>query len=83
MIYLYIYILHITGMTFGYRINNYRLFRKGFINEVKMAGGAWILGAFYALILGDLKSNSNQWYATLLSPTPTIYAEALSYFIYL
>ncbi len=39
-------------MIFGYRIADWHLFKKGFINELKMAIGAFCIGCLYALFLG-------------------------------
>ncbi len=60
----------IIGMTFGYRINNYKLFRKGFINECKMALAAWLCGFFYGVILGDI-GNTYQWPNDSMMPEKT------------
>ncbi len=60
----------IIGMTFGYRINNYKLFRKGFINECKMAAAAWICGFVYGGVLGDI-GNTYQWPNDSMMPEKT------------
>ena len=51
----------ILGITLGYRVNNYKLFRKGVINEFKMAICAWMCGVVYALVLGHLNTDSDKW----------------------
>jgi hypothetical protein len=42
------------GMTFGYRVSDWPLFRTGFINEMKMALCTFIIGCIVGLILGDV-----------------------------
>lgn len=42
----------VLGMIFGYRIADWHLFKKGFVNEMKMAIGAFCVGCLYALFLG-------------------------------
>ena len=58
----------ILGMTFGYRIGDWLLFKTGFINEVKMAIGAFGIGLLYGFILGDV-GNTYNWPTTAMSPS--------------
>jgi len=58
----------ILGMTFGYRIGDWLLFKTGFLNEVKMAIGAFGIGLFYGFILGDV-GNTYNWPTTAMSPS--------------
>jgi uncharacterized membrane protein len=44
----------ILGMTFGYRIADWPLFRNGLLNEIKMAVVAYLCGTFYGLALGGM-----------------------------
>lgn len=50
----------ILGMTFGYRIADYQLFKLGVVNEFKMACCAFLTGMGYGLLLGDV-GNTYQW----------------------
>lgn len=43
----------ILGMTFGYRVSDWQLFKTGFINEFKMAVAAMATGATFGLLLGN------------------------------
>ena len=58
----------ILGMTFGYRIADWPLFRAGFINELKMAIAAFLVGLFYGFILGDV-GNTYNWPTTAMQPS--------------
>lgn len=49
----------ILGMTFGYRIADWRLFKIGVINEIKMAATAYIVGAICGLIIGSVGKTYN------------------------
>jgi uncharacterized membrane protein len=49
----------IMGMTFGYRIADWGLFKTGVINEIKMAFTAWIVGALCGLIIGSVGKTYN------------------------
>lgn len=42
----------ILGMTFGYRVADWPLFKAGFWNEMKMAATAFSVGLFSGLVLG-------------------------------
>jgi uncharacterized membrane protein len=58
----------ILGMTFGYRIADWPLFRAGFINEFKMALAAFFIGLLYGFVLGDT-GNTYNWPTTAMSPS--------------
>jgi hypothetical protein len=49
----------ILGMTFGYRVGDFKLFQVGFINEIKMAFTAYAIGCFYGSVLGDVGKTYN------------------------
>lgn len=42
----------ILGMTFGYRIADWQLFKTGVVNEFKMATVAFLVGAFCGFMIG-------------------------------
>lgn len=50
----------ILGMVFGYRIADWKLFKLGFINCVKMTIVAFICGIFIGLVLGS-SHNTYMW----------------------
>lgn len=60
----------ILGMTFGYRIADYQLFKLGFINELKMAACAWSCGALFGLLMGHV-GNTYQWPNDSMMPEKT------------
>ena len=58
----------ILGMTLGYRIADWPLFRNSFITEIKMAIAAFLTGFVYGLVLGDVGSTYN-WPTSAMSPS--------------
>ena len=52
--------MFVAGMTFGYRVADWPLFKAGFLNEMKMAGVAFLCGLCYGFVLGDV-GNSYNW----------------------
>jgi hypothetical protein len=58
----------ILGMTLGYRIADWPLFRNSFISEIKMALTAFLTGLFYGFILGDVGTTYN-WPTSAMSPS--------------
>jgi uncharacterized membrane protein len=44
----------ILGMTLGYRVADWPLFKTGFINEIKMAFVAYLIGCCFGVVLGDV-----------------------------
>jgi uncharacterized hydrophobic protein (TIGR00271 family) len=58
----------ILGMTLGYRIADWPLFRNSFISEIKMAVTAFLTGLFYGFILGDVGKTYN-WPTSAMSPS--------------
>lgn len=57
----------ILGMTFGYRVSDWPLFKTGFINEVKMALVAFVTGGLCGLLLGDV-GNTYKWPNSAMMP---------------
>jgi uncharacterized hydrophobic protein (TIGR00271 family) len=57
----------ILGMTFGYRIADWPLFKIGFINEVKMAFTAFLVGIIGGFILGDV-GKTYKWPNSAMMP---------------
>jgi hypothetical protein len=51
----------ILGMTFGYRIADWELFRMSFINEIKMAVSAFSVGFIIALFIGFAGVDTYNW----------------------
>lgn len=60
-------LLSFAGMTFGYRIADWPLFRTGFINECKMAIATYCVGACVGFILGDV-GNTYKWPNSAMMP---------------
>ena len=58
----------ILGMTLGYRIADWPLFRNSFITEIKMAIAAFLTGFVYGFVLGDVGSTYN-WPTSAMSPS--------------
>eukprot|EP01035_Chromulina_nebulosa_P027623 gene27623-36356_t len=60
----------ILGMTFGYRVADWPLFKTGFINEVKMSLGAYACGILFGLALGDVGNSkaSFKWPNSAMVP---------------
>ena len=58
----------ILGMTLGYRIADWPLFRNSFISEIKMAITAFLTGLIYGFVLGDVGSTYN-WPTSAMSPS--------------
>jgi uncharacterized hydrophobic protein (TIGR00271 family) len=58
----------ILGMTLGYRIADWPLFKNSFISEIKMAVTAFLTGLFYGFILGDVGKTYN-WPTSAMSPS--------------
>ena len=50
----------ILGMTMGYRVADWPLFKTGFLNEMKMALVAYLIGCSFGVILGDV-GNTYKW----------------------
>jgi uncharacterized membrane protein len=44
----------ILGMVMGYRVADWNLFKTGFVNEMKMAFVAWLIGCTFGVVLGDV-----------------------------
>jgi hypothetical protein len=44
----------ILGMVMGYRVADWPLFKKGFINEMKMALTTFLCGCLFGIVLGDV-----------------------------
>ncbi len=44
----------ILGMTMGYRVADFQLFRTGFFNELKMAICTFLCGCVFGVVLGDV-----------------------------
>jgi Domain of unknown function (DUF389) len=58
----------ILGMTLGYRIADWPLFRNSFISEIKMAITAFMTGLLYGFVLGDVGKTYN-WPTSAMSPS--------------
>jgi uncharacterized membrane protein len=58
----------ILGMVFGYRVADWQLFKIGFINEIKMAICAFVVGIVYGVLLGDCGKTYN-WPTSAMSPS--------------
>jgi len=63
----------ILGMTFGYRIADWELFRLSFINEIKMALTAFSVGFFVAILIGSAGVDTYNW------PTDVMMAKGQAY----
>lgn len=50
----------ILGITFGYRVADWQLFKTGVINETKMAVVAFAVGAFCGMLIGSV-GNTYNW----------------------
>lgn len=57
----------ILGMTLGYRVMDWPLFKTGFINEVKMAVTAYGVGVVFGMLLGDV-GNTYKWPNSAMMP---------------
>jgi len=57
----------ILGMTFGYRVADWPLFKTGFINEVKMSVVAYLSGCLCGLALGHV-GNTYKWPTSAMMP---------------
>ncbi len=57
----------ILGMTMGYRVADWPLFKTGFINEMKMASATYLIGCLFGLILGDV-GNTYKWPNSQMMP---------------
>eukprot|EP01035_Chromulina_nebulosa_P018629 gene18629-24364_t len=57
----------ILGITFGYRVADWPLFKAGVINELKMAAVTFLCGVFFGLILGDV-GNTYKWPNSAMMP---------------
>lgn len=57
----------ILGMTMGYRVADWPLFKTGFINEMKMALATYLIGCLFGLILGDV-GNTYKWPNSQMMP---------------
>lgn len=44
----------ILGITLGYRVADWQLFKTGVINELKMALTCYLMGCIFGMILGDV-----------------------------
>jgi uncharacterized membrane protein len=44
----------ILGMVMGYRVADWPLFKKGFLNEMKMALTTYLCGCLFGVVLGDV-----------------------------
>jgi sulfide:quinone oxidoreductase len=49
----------ILGMTMGYRVMDWPLFKTGFINECKMAFASYFIGCIFGFLLGDVGNTTN------------------------
>ena len=58
----------ILGMTLGYRIADWPLFRNSFVSEIKMAMAAFLTGLAYGFVLGDVGETYN-WPTSAMSPS--------------
>ena len=57
----------ILGMTMGYRVMDWPLFKTGFINEVKMALTSYFIGCIFGFLLGDV-GNTYKWPNSAMMP---------------
>lgn len=57
----------ILGMTMGYRVMDWPLFKTGFINEFKMAVTAYFIGCIFGFLLGDV-GNTYKWPNSAMMP---------------
>lgn len=57
----------ILGMTMGYRVADFQLFRTGFYNEIKMAITTYLVGCFFGVVLGDV-GNTYKWPNSAMMP---------------
>ena len=57
----------ILGMTLGYRVMDWPLFKTGFINECKMAFAAYFIGCAFGFLLGDV-GNTYKWPNSAMMP---------------
>ena len=57
----------ILGMTMGYRVMDWPLFKTGFINEVKMAFFCYFVGCAFGFLLGDV-GNTYKWPNSAMMP---------------
>jgi len=57
----------ILGMTMGYRVMDWPLFKTGFINECKMAFASYFIGCIFGFLLGDV-GNTYKWPNSAMMP---------------
>lgn len=57
----------ILGMTLGYRVMDWPLFKTGFINEFKMAVCAYLIGVIFGMLMGDV-GDTYKWPNSAMMP---------------
>jgi uncharacterized hydrophobic protein (TIGR00271 family) len=57
----------ILGMTMGYRVADFGLFKRGFINEMKMALITFLSGCVFGTVLGDV-GKTYKWPNSAMMP---------------
>jgi uncharacterized membrane protein len=57
----------ILGMTMGYRVADWPLFKTGFLNEMKMAFTTFFVGCLWGIVLGDV-GNTYKWPNSQMMP---------------